>query len=81
MAKAKYNAAQLKALGAKGHAFKNPDGSYSYPIDDAEDLGKAISAVGRGTPTTMRSASTSSVGPRRSGSRKRSPTIGTPTAA
>lgn len=45
---AKYNADQLKALGAKGHAFKNPDGSYSYPIADAEDLTNAIHAVGRG---------------------------------
>lgn len=45
---AKYSADQLKALGAKGHAFKNPDGSYSYPIDDGEDLRNAIHAVGRG---------------------------------
>src|SRR6266536_6427060 len=45
---AKYNADQLKAMGAKGHAFKNPDGSYSYPIGDAEDLSNAIHAVGRG---------------------------------
>jgi HK97 family phage prohead protease len=45
---AKYTADQLKALGAKGQAFKNPDGSFSYPYADAEDLGKAILAVGRG---------------------------------
>lgn len=45
---AKYSADQLKALGAKGHAFKNPDGSFSYPIEDAEDLTNAIHAVGRG---------------------------------
>jgi HK97 family phage prohead protease len=45
---AKYNADQLKAMGAKGHAFKNPDGSFSYPIGDAEDLANAIRAVGRG---------------------------------
>lgn len=44
----KYNAAELEALGKKGHAFKNDDGSYSYPIDDADDLAKAIKAVGRG---------------------------------
>jgi HK97 family phage prohead protease len=45
---AKYSADQLKALGAKGQAFKNPDGSFSYPCADAEDLGKAVLAVGRG---------------------------------
>lgn len=44
----KYDADQLKALGEKGHAFKNADGSYSYPIGDAEDLANAIHAVGRG---------------------------------
>jgi HK97 family phage prohead protease len=45
---AKYDADQLKELGAKGHAFKNPDGSYSYPIEDVDDLQNAIHAVGRG---------------------------------
>jgi HK97 family phage prohead protease len=45
---AKYTADQLKALGAKGQAFKNPDGSFSYPCADAEDLTNAIHAVGRG---------------------------------
>jgi HK97 family phage prohead protease len=45
MAKAKYNADQLKALQAKGHTFP---GGTSYPIDDAEDLDNAIHAVGRG---------------------------------
>lgn len=44
----KYNAAELAALGKAGKAFKNPDGSYSYPIADAEDLSNAIRAVGRG---------------------------------
>src|SRR5581483_11735160 len=39
---------EVDALGAKGRAFKNPDGSYSYPIDDLEDLRNAIHAVGRG---------------------------------
>jgi HK97 family phage prohead protease len=43
--RAKYNADQLKALKAKGHTFP---GGTSYPIDDAEDLAKAIQAVGRG---------------------------------
>ena len=43
--RAKYNADQLKALKAKGHTFP---GGTSYPIDDADDLAKAIKAVGRG---------------------------------
>ncbi len=43
--RAKYDADELKALAAKGHTF---DGGDSYPIDDAEDLGNAIHAVGRG---------------------------------
>lgn len=44
----KYTQAEIDALGAKGQAFKNADGSYSYPIADAEDLSNAIHAVGRG---------------------------------
>lgn len=46
--RAKYTQKQIDALGAKGQAFKNPDGHYSYPIADAEDLSNAIHAVGRG---------------------------------
>ena len=46
--RAKYNAGALHALAAKGQALKNSDGSISYPVADAEDLGKAIMAVGRG---------------------------------
>ena len=46
---AKYSADELRRLGGKGQAFKNPDGSYSYPIGDAEDLANAIHAVGRGS--------------------------------
>lgn len=45
---AKYDADQLKALGAKGQAFKNENGQWSYPIGDEEDLHNAIHAVGRG---------------------------------
>lgn len=45
---AKYTADQLKAMGGKGQAFKNPDGSFSYPIGDADDLANAVRAVGRG---------------------------------
>jgi hypothetical protein len=47
-AKAKYSADKMRALGAKGHAMSTGDGEYDYPIDDAEDLGRAIHAVGRG---------------------------------
>lgn len=43
----KYNADQLAALGAKGQAFKNPAGEWSFPIADLEDLNNAIRAVGR----------------------------------
>ncbi len=43
--RAKYNTDDLKALKAKGHTFP---GTTSYPIDDEEDLDKAIHAVGRG---------------------------------
>lgn len=44
----KYTADQIKAMGAKGQAFKNADGHFSYPIGDAGDLDNAIKAVGRG---------------------------------
>jgi ATP-dependent Clp endopeptidase proteolytic subunit ClpP len=40
----KYNADDRKRMAANGHAM--PDGS--YPIEDSEDLGNAIHAVGRG---------------------------------
>lgn len=46
--RAKYNAAQLKQMLAKGEAFKNANGEPSYPIADVEDLANAIHAVGRG---------------------------------
>jgi HK97 family phage prohead protease len=47
----KYDADQLKALLAKGHALPpaTEGGDPRYPIDDAEDLDNAIHAVGRGT--------------------------------
>lgn len=44
----KYDADAMKELAAKGHTFKNPDGTDSYPIGDEEDLKNAIRAVGRG---------------------------------
>jgi HK97 family phage prohead protease len=44
----KYTQDEIDKLGAKGEAFKNDDGSYSYPIADTDDLKDAIRAVGRG---------------------------------
>lgn len=46
--RAKYDADALKALGAKGQAFKNAAGDWSYPIGDHSDFVKAVKAVGRG---------------------------------
>lgn len=46
--RAGYTQDEVDALGAKGQAFKNPDGHYSYPVANAADLGRAIKAVGRG---------------------------------
>lgn len=46
--RAKYDADQMKAMLAKGHAMKNAKGKPSYPIADEEDLHNAIHAVGRG---------------------------------
>jgi hypothetical protein len=48
VAKAKYNAEQLRDLAAKGYAMKDPGGDISYPIADGEDIDAAIRAVGRG---------------------------------
>ena len=49
--RAKYNAADLKDMAAKGQAMPpSTDGGIpSYPIADEEDLKKAILAVGRGS--------------------------------
>lgn len=46
--KAKYSAEDKRKLAAQGHAMRGPGGEPDYPIDDQEDLGKAILAVGRG---------------------------------
>jgi HK97 family phage prohead protease len=45
--RAKYDAHEIDAMGAKGEAFKNSDGSYSFPIADAEDVRNAVRATGR----------------------------------
>jgi hypothetical protein len=47
--KAKYTAEQLKSMLDKGEAVENEAGEPAYPIADADDLGKAIKAVGRGS--------------------------------
>lgn len=46
--RAEYTADEIDEMGKLGHAFKNADGSYSYPIGDEADLKNAIHAVGRG---------------------------------
>lgn len=46
--KAKYTAEQKRELASRGHAMRNAEGEPDYPVDDEEDLGKAIHAVGRG---------------------------------
>ena len=38
---------EVDALGAKGQAYKNADGHYSYPIETEADLKNAIQAYGR----------------------------------
>ena len=45
---AKYSADQLRRLASEGHAMTDSGGNISYPIEDVEDLGNAIHAVGRG---------------------------------
>lgn len=44
----KYTAEQKRQLMADGKAIPNEKGDPSYPIDDAEDLDRAVGAVGRG---------------------------------
>lgn len=46
--KAKYSAEDKRKLAAQGHAMRGPGGEPDYPIDDQEDLDRAINAVGRG---------------------------------
>jgi hypothetical protein len=45
--RAKYSSDDLTKLGKAGKAFLNPDGHYSFPLDDREDLENAVRAVGR----------------------------------
>lgn len=46
--KEKYTAEQKRQLMADGKAIPNEKGDPSYPIDDADDLDRAVQAVGRG---------------------------------
>lgn len=46
--KAKYSMADKKKMVGQGKAILNDAGKPSYPIDDEDDLKKAIKAVGRG---------------------------------
>jgi HK97 family phage prohead protease len=43
-----YAAHELAELGAKGEAFANPDGHWSYPTRTRSDIEAAIKAIGRG---------------------------------
>ena len=45
-----YSADARAKLGAKGQAFRNSNGEWSYPIADVQDLKNAIQAFGRSNP-------------------------------
>lgn len=53
--RARYSQTEIDALGAKGQAFKNPDGHFSFPCADRQDVENAVRAVGR-APATLRPA-------------------------
>ncbi len=42
----KYAAHELAELGGKGEAFPNPDGHWSFPTHDRDDVEKAVKMVG-----------------------------------
>ena len=42
-----YSSDQREALGKRGHAFRNGNGEWSYPIANEQDLRNAIQAFGR----------------------------------
>lgn len=44
---AKYSENELRKMLAKGHAIRNAKGEPSFPIEDRQDLERAIAAVGR----------------------------------
>jgi HK97 family phage prohead protease len=50
----KYSAAEKQAMLKKGHALANANGDPSFPIEDADDLRRAIRAVGRGSRSPER---------------------------
>ena len=51
----KYAGHELAILGAKGQAFKNPDGHWSFPTADREDVENAVQSIGR-APEALRTA-------------------------
>jgi hypothetical protein len=51
----KYAGHELAILGAKGQAFANPDGHWSFPTADREDVENAVQSIGR-APEALRTA-------------------------
>jgi hypothetical protein len=45
--KRQFTTAKREELGKQGHALKNPDGSFSFPIENEDDLDNAIQSIGR----------------------------------
>ena len=45
--RAKYSEERLAELGHEGHAIKNIDGSYSFPVEDREDVESIIHAIAK----------------------------------
>lgn len=45
-----YSEDQRAELGKRGHAFRNSNGEWSYPIENEQDLKNAIQAFGRSNP-------------------------------
>lgn len=48
--KRQFTSMAVEKLGKQGHAFRNKNGSYSYPISTVADLKNAIQAFGRSAP-------------------------------
>lgn len=48
--KRQFTTLAVQKLGKQGHAFRNKNGSYSYPISTVADLKNAIQAFGRSAP-------------------------------
>jgi hypothetical protein len=48
--KKQYTTLAIQSLGKRGHAFRNKNGDYSYPVSTVADLKNAIQAFGRAAP-------------------------------